>query len=139
MDEIISRDKEFYYLVTRVLADYQTIEFLLRKYIKSCYECTRKALGKKLNYKRPLSKLEKMSLGSLIDEAKVYSSNADFMKALKESVRFRNEVAHSILSDMHQSGFDDISMIEKVSELRRRKVHLEHLINFLFEELYGLK
>ncbi len=139
LEEIRKREDEFFSSGRRLLTDFQYIEFLLKRYLSLCYEATRQELDGILQYDRNPSKLEKWSLGRLVDEAMIYCNSKWVLTGLKELVQYRNDVAHSVFVDAHQNAFEEGFVSKKIEELNKIKIQAEHVIVCLLDEERSLK
>jgi hypothetical protein len=91
----MTADDEYIELVPKVLMKFQWIEEFIRFYIVRTELTIMSHVGKVFRYSMPtLKKLERMSLGQLVDYFACHNGNDVLIKRLRDVVEQRNHVAH---------------------------------------------
>jgi hypothetical protein len=86
---------------THALAGFQLVEEGLKNYIGHYYDAVRKTLDGRLHFQHCRSDVEKAALDKLLNIFIQVNANDDLVKALKQMLKYRNDLAHKALTHLY--------------------------------------
>jgi hypothetical protein len=120
--------------MVKVFADFQNLEKHLKDHISKKYELIKVIIDGRVTFNFSPKKLNKQTLGTLVDELAKVSDNNTFINNLREIIPERNDIAHTSFALINAS--NDVTYLNNTYlRLSSIEYQVEQIMEYFFTEV----